>query len=337
MIIIIMILSQASLDPPPVTPSKVTLTNWVRLNNAPLLLPRASAVQWNDYVFVLASDGTALLYHTKLKLWSMLPKCPYRMTSNVPLVNYKGEIHAASSYSGMFAFDVATSSWKNLSKPAEGEIISIAVNGNALHAYMYVCIKTKSTQTYPPQTPALFLQTIKEWKKQDLGVNELGSKILLTSKHLFIETNKVIYRQKISNAFEPIEPPKEIAPPPYKAFTLHVLKDTLLSFGGRDEDNQPTSDVLRYNPDTDTWESAGYMRSARYNVAVATVQQDTTTEVYVLGGEFGSTKMKMKPKLHVQTQECTRMYMYAKPTQAQQEPADWDCSTSIVEKCTLSD
>ncbi len=114
-----------------------------------------------------------------------------------------------------------------------------------------------------------------------------------------------------------------------------MLKDTLLSFGGRDEDNQPTSDVLRYNPDTDTWESAGYMRSARYNVAVATVQQDTTTEVYVLGGEFGSTKMKMTPKLHVQAQACTQSVITF--PQAQQAPADWDCSTSIVEKCTLSD
>ena len=160
---------------------------------------------------------------------------------------------------------------------------------------------------------------------------------------LFEIIGESIYSQKINKSsesdIESVEALKKIAVPPYKAFTLHVLKDTLLSFGGRNEDNQPTSDVLRYNPDTDTWENAGYMRSARYNVAVATVQQDTTTEVYVLGGEFG-TKLKMKPKLHVQTQACTRTHNIMHTvvsTQAQQAPADWDCSTSIVEKCTLSD
>ncbi len=331
--------------------TKVTLTNWVRLNNAPLLLPRASAVQWNDHVFVLASDSTALLFHAKLKLWSMLPKCPYSMNDNVPLVNYRGEIRAVSKDARICAFDVATSSWKVIPKPSEGEIISATVNHDTLYVYMYVRIKTKPTQRYPPRTPALFTTTTRGWEQQDLNdLNELGSKILLTSEHLFIESDKCIYRQKINSgsesetksdeqqideqqiAFPPykeiaLPPYKEIALPPYKAFTLHVLKDMLLSFGGRDEDYQPTSDVLRYNPDTDTWESAGYMRSARYNVAVATVQQDNTTEVYVLGGEFGSTKLKMKPKLQTNTES----------TPTGQTPANWDCSTSIVEKCILSD
>ena len=336
----------------------MTLTNWVRLNNAPLLLPRASAVQWNDYVFVLASDGTALLYHAKLKLWSMLPKCPYHLKENVPLVNYEGKILAVSNRSQICAFDAPTSSWKEESGPTVEEIIHMAVNHDTLHVYAWV---TKSTgYMFGKQgKAALFTLTTEGWEEHDIYIQRYASKLLLTSKHIFVETanSKGIYCQKFKKTSEseaesddtPIEPPKEIAPPPYKAFTLHVLKDTLLSFGGHDEDNQPTSDVLRYNPDTDTWESAGYMRSARYNVAVVTVQQDTTTEVYVLGGEFGSTKLKMKPKLYVQTQACTRTHniMHAfvstqaqatrKSTQAQQAPADWDCSTSIVEKCTLSD
>ncbi len=110
--------------------------------------------------------------------------------------------------------------------------------------------------------------------------------------------------------------------PSYTDYTLNVVKDTLFSFGGRDRDNQPTSDVLRYNPDTDTWESAGYMRSSRYNVAVTTMQQGDTTEVYVLGGELGSTKLIMKPRLHAETSK-------------NQTYGDWTCLTSIVEKCTL--
>ena len=49
--------------------------------------------------------------------------------------------------------------------------------------------------------------------------------------------------------------------PPNRQSTLHVVKETLLAFGGMDEDNQPTSDVLRHNPDTDSWEDASYMRN----------------------------------------------------------------------------
>ncbi len=314
----LIILPQASLDLPPATPSKVTLTNWVRLNNAPLLLPRASAVQWNDYVFVLARDGTALLYHTKHGIWSMLPKCPnkpavsYESYINVPLVNYRGEILTVNKFTAdIYAFDATTSSWKKFSGPPTLEIVHMAVNHDTLRVY------AKSLRY-----SSLFRLTTEGWEEQGLFDNGLCSKILLASEYFFVETARGIYRQKINDSDEPCEPIKTIVLPPYKAFTLHVLKDTLLSFGGRDSDYQPTSDVLRYNPDTDTWESAGYMRSARYNVAVATVQQDNTTEVYVLGGEFGSTKLKMTPKL---------------PTARSQTPADWDCSTSMVEKCTLSD
>ncbi len=264
----------------------------------------------------------------------MLPKCPYSIDN---VVNYRGKILAVCQDLKIRGFDAASSSWNVKPKPSKGEIISIAVNHDTLYVYMYVCIKTKPTLT---RAPTLFSLTTEGWKEQDFDVKRLGSKLLLTSEHLFIETDKCIYRQKINNASESEtksdEPIKEIAFPPYKAFTLHVLKDTLLSFGGRDSDYQPTSDVLRYNLDTDTWESAGYMRSARYNVAVATVQQDNTTEVYVLGGEFGSTKLKMNPKLlHVPAQErTTRSKSLLKSLV---KPADWDCSTSIVEKCTLSD
>ena len=280
---------------------------------------------------MLASDGTALLYHAKLKLWSMLPKCPYSMNGNVPLVNFDGKIVAACKKSGISFFDTPSSSWKEISGPQATEIIHMVVNCGTLYAY----VKKQTQMMWHFHSLALFTLTTEGWKEQQLDVKELGSKLLLTSEHVFVETAKGIYRQNIRNTSEseaesddkPNEPPKEIASPPYKAFTLHVLKDTLLSFGGHDEDNQPTSDVLRYNPDTDTWESAGYMRSARYNVAVATVQQDTTTEVYVLGGEFGSTKMKMTPKLHTSIE----------PTPTDKTPADWDCSTSIIEKCTLSD
>ncbi len=142
--------------------TKVTLTNWARLNNAPLLLPRASAVQWNDYVVVLASDGTALLYQAKLKLWSMLPKCHNSMNDNVPLVNYRGKILAASKQSVIEAFDVSSSTWKKMSELRDTTIVHMAVNCDTLYAYV-----EKKTRVFD-HTPALFSLTTEGWKEQDL-------------------------------------------------------------------------------------------------------------------------------------------------------------------------
>ena len=117
--------------------------------------------------------------------------------------------------------------------------------------------------------------------------------------------------------------------PPYTDGTLNVVKDTLFAFGGRDKDNQPTSDVLRYNPDTNTWESAGYMRSTRYNVAVVTVQQDSTYNVYVLGGSFGSSSLEMKSK--------TTLFNLPQRTSGFSFGGQhsWECNSCITERCTV--
>ncbi len=107
--------------------------------------------------------------------------------------------------------------------------------------------------------------------------------------------------------------------PPQRGSTLHAIYDELFSFGGRDKDNQPTSDVLRYNPDTDTWESAGYMRSCRYNVAVANIEIGMKKEVFVLGGSFGSKSLQTPLKVHTLTTSSTTS-----------SNDDWECSTSGI-------
>ncbi len=89
-------------------------------------------------------------------------------------------------------------------------------------------------------------------------------------------------------------------------------------------DNQPTSDGLRYNPDTDTWESAGYMRRCRYNVAVANIEIGMKKEVFVLGGSFGSKSLHTPLKVHTPTTSSTTS-----------SNDDWECSTSMMETCAV--
>ena len=390
---IIMILSQASLDPPPVTPSKVTLTNWVRLNNAPLLLPRASAVQWNDYVFVLARDGTALLYHSKHNMWSMLSKSPYTSDNLAPaLTLHNGRILTMSESGDVSTFDSQLCRWtvvKDMNMSEGGGPRIIASDNSNLYSVVDLKSPVQQRQHVPsharktmrlvvrgglvPQAPhsqcAVFsYDPSSKWKKIcEIKSIPLKSAVVVGGS-LFVHAGEDMFKltlptqPKVAANLKLPQPPAPIkvvsrGPPTYitgnslppsitsrnlppqqqqpilqsatacaspmcAGSTLHAIKDTLFSFGGRDEDNQPTSYVLRYNPDTDTWESAGYMRNARYNATVVTMSQAENFDVIIIGGSFGSSQYVMKPRLYTETKTDNK------------QDNKWEDATSIVEKCT---
>ena len=85
-------------------------------------------------------------------------------------------------------------------------------------------------------------------------------------------------------------PVTEITQLPHSMFTIASVEDTLFAFGGKDEDDQPTSDVYRYNSVAKVWEPAGYMRNARYRIIVTPVIQDDSgmTDVIAIGGCLGT-------------------------------------------------
>ncbi len=386
--------------------SKVTLTNWVRLNNAPLLLPRASAVQWNDYIFVLASNGRALLYRNKHDMWSMLPKSPYSCFNLAPaLTLHKGRILTMSPSGEVSTFDPQSCQWTtfndlNMSKDVGPRII--ASNNNILYSVVdfkttvetqdgtYPIRRTVETQdgTYPIRRETdssrhkicniFSYNPSSKWEKIcEIGSSPLKSAAVVEGT-LFVHTGEKMFKltlprkpklesntklqlptttdfdfstQAVTGSLSGINtiPPQKVprnqpvshraspayagstlqsatacASPTYAGSTLHAIKDTLFSFGGRDKDNQPTSDVLRYNPDTDTWENAGYMRSVRYNVAVVTIQ-DTTMDVIVLGGSLGSSAHIMTERAVESDRGVPKSSHYS-----------WDNKTSIVEKCAVN-
>ncbi len=398
--------------------SKVTLSNWVRLNNAPLLLPRASAVQWNDYVFVLASDDTALLYHNKHNMWSMLPNSPYTSTNFAPaLTLHNGRILTMSSNGLAATFDPQLCRWTVLDdmRMDEGNRPRLLVSSNN-NLYSVVDFKTQVKQetylslarlqqqplhtdctvfSYNPNSKwekiceigssplksaavvggTLFVHAGEEMFKLTLPVkptvvaNLRNTKLPPTTTNMlaFLDPVLAVSHTGINTTPSKKTPRNRPAPlpvlqsatacasPTYAGSTLHAIKDTLFSFGGRDKDNQPTSDVLRYNPDTDTWESAGYMRSCRYNVAVATVQ-DTTL---VLGGSLGSSEYTMTQQPNYPSEPVgKRMFgsgglklgsgglklgsgglqlgSGGLKLEGSPSPPAWDNKTSIIEKCTVN-
>ncbi len=332
----------------------MTLTNWERLNNAPLPLAGASAVQWNDHVFVLTQDGTIPLYHTKSNIWSVLPNSPYVNYSNttVPtaLTIHNGQILTMSTKGQVATFDQQLCDWTEVNdmnmtmeaQHAQHDCVLVSYNGNlyAIAALQMIrmtrlgqsCLGLPSgikdccsIFSYNPNNHP-------RWTKiSEFGQATLQS-VAIVGGTAFVHTGGNIYNVSLERGEKKAlaqeltgPPPTEIASPPCVGYTLYGIKDTLFSFGGRDRDNQPTSDVLRYNPKTDTWKSAGYMRSARYNVAVTTVQ-DTTLDVFVVGGNFGSSQHIMKPRAYITSTYSTQT----------STPPTWDNKTSILEKCTVN-
>ncbi len=368
----------------------MTLTNWVRQTNAPLLLPRASAVQWNDYVFVLASDGTALLYHAKHGMWSMLPKCPIEQLEGAPPITvHKGEVITLSD-NKQASFHFHLGDWKtqnntfqfledlNHSSHKTNKIVIASLEGS-LYAivqwteesdlgYNYSSEKNEIETTQhcdvlqsqgtwkticrirkeKPQSFESFISRVTTPTAAVVKTPHLESAAIVgttlyvrTDEQLWKvalvteEEDKTEYRYTCKAAFGKVKtikflPVSHCSKPPHPGSTIHAVKNSLFSFGGRDEDYQPMPDVLRYNPDTDTWESAGYMRSCRYNATVATMSQAENLDVIVIGGSFGGSQYVMKPRLYTETKTDN------KQDKAEEKViSEWEDATSIVERCAV--
>ncbi len=283
-------------------------------------------------------------------MWSMLPKCPIeQLDSAPPLTVHKGEVITLSDKK-QAGFDFHLGEWK-----AESNTFNFL-----LHNAYYSCNAKKNEKIVIASLEGS-LYAIVQWTEKRSGyqtiencdvfkkggnwetVCRLGTidfqSVTVVRKNLYLRNDgqmckvALVTEEEVENktnhkaAAKVKEIKKEILPvsncskPPHSGSTLHAIKDTLFSFGGRDKDNQPTSEVLQYNPDTDTWESAGYMRSARYNVAVATMNQAENLDVIVIGGSFGSSQYVMKPRLYTETKTDNK------------QDNKWEDATSIVEKC----
>ena len=234
---------------------------------------------------MLASDGTALIYNTKQKIWSMLPKCSHAdQDEALTVVNYKGRITAVTKrpHRNPLAvdFDSELGKWQEsqVATPSGNETISLTVTDNKLYACKGDKLQSLSDEGWKVEHE---LQSARSTSSQ--------TKILATEKE-FIITGRWngIYRQLRQPATERATKKtlKQIANPTHNRSTLHFVKDQLFAFGGMDKENQPTSDVQRYNTHTNSWEDAGYMRNARYDATVVTVQKDGITEVLVMGGQY---------------------------------------------------
>ena len=114
--------------------------------------------------------------------------------------------------------------------------------------------------------------------------------------YLYVNINSGIYCVNTDQHTVNLLTVTSIPLPPLAISTICGVNNTIFSFGGRDEDGQPSSDVFRYNLGTKEWEPAGYMRSSRYSITVSPFLRDEeNTDIIAIGGTFGEDKDNNPP------------------------------------------
>ena len=104
---------------------------------------------------------------------------------------------------------------------------------------------------------------------------------------IYVSNGKQIYCINLQKTGAKTIPVVEITHLQLYQYTISVVDGTLFAFGGKDEDNQPSSDVHCYNSSSKAWEPAGYMHNARYGALVVPVTENSNTHILAIGGIMG--------------------------------------------------
>ena len=73
----------------------------------------------------------------------------------------------------------------------------------------------------------------------------------------------------------------KVAAPPVTDTTCVSILGRLLTIGGMDSNNKPTTAVYMYNPDSDSWEVISHMATPRYYCFAAVLPNN---QLMVVGG-----------------------------------------------------
>jgi hypothetical protein len=299
---------------------KVTLTNWKRVANSPFEIPAGGPVQavhWGDYIVLFDVRKKEMhLYHHKCGMWSAVYTCSNDLRNasvfvgcSMPVAVLKQDLLLLSNRGDMYKFKVEIGHWKmdnflRIQDDILGDEFSKLGSGRQIS-----CSNVVLVSTFDQQSLIALLQKsiasngsehlyLKQFRDSDWsGAREIQRAFLpnkstrvsyaLSGSNLYVNTIASIYCIDINDKGEKITV-TEICLPSLNRFTICSANDTMFSFGGMDEDGQPSSDVNRYNASTNEWEPAGYMRSCRYSVIASSFQKDEdNVDIIVVGGVLG--------------------------------------------------
>ena len=290
------------------TSAKVTtLANWKHLANVPdnvNITGLVQAVHWCDYIVSLDDKNIIYLYHLKWGIWSSMNSMNLRTPANgCPLgVFGKDLIMVLSGGGGIYMFSMDTGHWipheslnTSFGSGSEVTVNNIILGVTSDRKSLFVLYQ----QTVRNQKE-LYLRQYhgSSWSKAEqlnsntfLDTNQVSYAIVQADLYVCTGTDKVyIVHTQLRTGLR-VKVTDICLPQSLSMSTICGVNNTVFSFGGRDRDNQPSSDINRYNPTTKKWEPAGYMRSCRFSVIISPFIRDNKddVEIFVVGGYLGGT------------------------------------------------
>ena len=314
-----------------------TLTNWKRLTNITNVfnVESAQALVWNGYIVIAVGTAPQTLhfYHLAHELWSnvsavsssyyggylnMCPGCTLTTHgAKLLMLSIEGDVHELCGNKwiirpelkvtnpGLSASRPAIFTSSSLSDDTPHSLVLLeSQNGCSLHSFRYFQTSQWSQQrslkrdiyVFPPQ-PSQSVYQSSQYHYQTSFAAKKGS--------IYVCDGKQVHCIDLRNPEAETIPVVDIARLPLLQYTISSVDGTLFAFGGKDEDNQPSSDVYRYSPCSEVWEPAGYMRSARYSALVIPVTENGNTKIVVIGGNLGWTN---KECLHSHVMESCEVH-----------------------------
>lgn len=309
---------------------KVTLTNWKRLTNTAVQFDiryAQGAFFWRDYVAVFncnCSPRELHIYHLRQGIWSKITAIDSTgslgSTASTPVVGhayavYNGDLIFLSMYGNVLKF--ITDRWCECpelkiqwNNPPYAIFATAALFCDSRSSLIVLEAKSESDNKLFSLCTFRYLQAGEansQWSQPcklqksicchllDVAYNQptkYHTTFAAAQGYLFVSNGIQTFSLNVTSRSAEIIPVSEITQLPHSMYTIASVENTIFAFGGRDEDNQPTSDVYRYNSAANIWEAAGYMRNAHYGVTVTSVIQEDSglIDVFAIGGCVGVIK-----------------------------------------------
>ena len=287
----------------------------VKLPDLPIPTCDASVVIVNDHIYVCggvfacADDlaRTVQVYDVSHRMWGTLPLSPQYYSRGVAINNKLVLIGGREAASRRITNLVSTwtgHGWQQDLPPMPTKRSRLGVT--TYHTFVVVAGGLgEDEQTLLSCINVLNITTCQWWTPANLKLPRpmYGMQFTISSAHLCVASAGIGYDaatkrgttssdvwQLPVTALENIltngdnSTPHQwtkVAPTPY--YNSAILQDTahIVAVGGDDESDQPTSDVLVYNPDSDEWSKVGQLSVPRARCAVVSLSR---TSFIVCGG-----------------------------------------------------
>ena len=282
--------------PHPPKEAKVTL-NWRDGGKAPFEIYMGGAVVDGGVAYFMHNDGQACSYNSTIKIWSELPKYPYKFSS-LAVVN--GQLTAIGGCKNWRMKHTYTNtllslrgSWSEVfpSMPTKRHDTTAVTSKEHLivaggstgpdRANITSMVEVMDTKALvwsivaslprPYHWPSA---TICGGHLYMLGRDDDKGE---TKSVLTCSLTELLQSSSSSSVWH------RVADAPAYLSTCAAVKGQLLAVGGRDEDDEATAAIHKYNQTTNTWEHISDMPTARYFCLVAVLP---TNEMMVVGGQL---------------------------------------------------